>query len=124
MNNRTQIPDGEKIAALRTAKGWSQEDLMRRINEIACKTHSNAVPNAVVLTSRTIARVEAGQPAYLRTLRSIAVALEVDVGAITKQKHTRRQLHLGLLNLRSIKQKMQRGRFLSLNLLLIYFLKY
>lgn len=86
MNNRTRIPDGEAIARLRTEKGWSQEDLLKRINEIACETSSNAVPNAVVLTPRTIARVEAGQRTYLRTLRSIAAALGVDVSAITKQE--------------------------------------
>lgn len=60
-SKRTIIPNRTKVVEFRRARGWTQEDLME----------------AAIIDKRTMNRIESGRPVFIRTLQSVAKALEV-----------------------------------------------
>lgn len=71
MTGDAAVPDGHEVKRLRHSRGWTQEDVARRIQD-----------RAGSFSKRTLQSIEAGRPAHLRSVRLVAEALEVDVSRL------------------------------------------
>jgi transcriptional regulator with XRE-family HTH domain len=74
-SNRTSKADGSVIVKLRRARGWSQEELLRQIQELSRRDKTVAKIGSL----KTISSAEKGKEAYFATLNAIAGALDVSL---------------------------------------------
>jgi formylglycine-generating enzyme required for sulfatase activity len=75
-DGRTMRPDGRKLKSLRRANGWSQLELLNRIEELTGGSKS--------LNLKTIENVEKGRPCFYQTIRLIAKALDTTPGSLVQ----------------------------------------
>jgi non-specific serine/threonine protein kinase len=68
MSGDSILPNGQEVKLLRRSRGWTQEDLARRIQE-----------RAGSFSKRTLQNIEAGKPVHLRSIRLVAEVLGADV---------------------------------------------
>jgi len=77
-SKRTICLDGAKMLRLRLAKGWSQEQLLERTDQLSRADRTLAA----IGSKRTISRAENGEPIYIATGHALAKALGTSLAAL------------------------------------------